>query len=114
MVMRDRLADLFVDEGSWIGCWPRWSISRHGLTHDVIAAWFGVHRSTISRSITEIRPLLAKRGCRVRDGVRLRTLSDVVAHLGHHPQALMDAIEVRVRRPAAQRAGTASCPARPD
>ncbi|MFG1678224.1 transposase family protein [Micromonospora sp. NPDC049282] len=78
---------------------------RHGLTHDVIAAWFGVHRSTISRSIAEISPLLAERGCRVRDGVRLRTLSDVVAHLGHHPQALMDATEVRVRRPVAGRAG---------
>ncbi|MFI9644543.1 transposase family protein, partial [Micromonospora sp. NPDC051925] len=41
---------------------------RHGLTHDVIAAWFGVHRSPISRSIAEIRFLLAERGCRVRDG----------------------------------------------
>ncbi|MDG4803745.1 transposase family protein [Micromonospora sp. WMMD980] len=29
---------------------------RHGLTHDVIAAWFAVHRSTISRSIAEISP----------------------------------------------------------
>ncbi|WP_233600232.1 transposase family protein [Micromonospora sp. M71_S20] len=45
---------------------------RHGLTHDVVAAWFGVHRSTISRSIAEVRPLLAERGCRVHDGVRLR------------------------------------------
>ncbi|WP_243715188.1 transposase [Micromonospora sp. KC207] len=78
---------------------------RHGLTHDIVAAWFGVHRSTISRSIAEIRPLLAERGCLVRDGVRLRTLSDVVAYLGHHPQALMDATEVRVRRPIAGRAG---------
>lgn len=78
---------------------------RHGLTHDVVAAWFGVHRSTISRSIAEIRPLLAERGCLVRDGVRLRTLSDVVAYLGHHPQALMDATEVRVRRPIAGRVG---------
>ncbi|WP_372444021.1 transposase family protein [Micromonospora antibiotica] len=78
---------------------------RHGLTHDVIAAWFGVHRSTISRSISQIRPLLAERGCRVRDGVRLRPLSDVVAHLGYQPHALMDATEVRVRRPVAGRAG---------
>ncbi|WP_245730249.1 transposase family protein [Micromonospora pallida] len=31
--------------------------------------------------------------------------SDAVAHLGHHPQALMDATEVRVRRPVAGRAG---------
>ncbi|WP_245722824.1 helix-turn-helix domain-containing protein [Micromonospora matsumotoense] len=43
---------------------------RHGLTHDVIAAWLGVHRSTISRSITEIRPLLAERGCGIHDGIR--------------------------------------------
>ncbi|WP_432902267.1 transposase family protein [Micromonospora matsumotoense] len=32
-----------------------------------MAAWFGVHRSTISRSIAEIRPLLAERGCVVHD-----------------------------------------------
>ncbi|MFI6132690.1 hypothetical protein [Micromonospora sp. NPDC051141] len=44
----------------------------------MIAAWFGVHRSTISRSIAEISSLLVDRGCRVRDGARLRTLSDVV------------------------------------
>ncbi|MEU4777352.1 transposase family protein [Micromonospora sp. NPDC023633] len=78
---------------------------RHGLTHDVVAAWFGVHRSTITRSVAEVRPLLAERGCRVPDGVRLRTLADVVAYLGHHPQALMDATEVRVRRPVEGRAG---------
>jgi len=78
---------------------------RHGLTHDVVAAWFGVHRSTITRSVAEVRPLLAERGCRVHDGVRLRTLADVVAYLGHHPRALMDATEVRVRRPIAGRAG---------
>jgi hypothetical protein len=78
---------------------------RHGLTHDVVAAWFGVHRSTITRSVAEVRPLLAERGCRVHDGVRLRTLADVVAYLGHHPRALMDATEVRVRRPVEGRAG---------
>ncbi|MFD0972921.1 transposase family protein [Plantactinospora endophytica] len=78
---------------------------RHGMTHDVVAAWFGVHRSTITRSIGEVRPLLAERGCRVSSGIRLRTLADVVAHLGHHPRALMDATEVRVRRPIAGRPG---------
>ncbi|WP_243704984.1 transposase family protein, partial [Micromonospora sp. KC723] len=72
---------------------------RHGLTHDVVAAWFGAHRSTITRSVAEVRPLLAERGCQVNDGVRLRTIADVVAYLGHHPKALMDATEVRVRRP---------------
>ncbi|WP_247663052.1 transposase [Micromonospora sp. U21] len=78
---------------------------RHGLTHDVVAAWFGVHRSTVTRTIAEVRPLLAERGCRVHDGVRLRTLADVVGYLGQHPRALMDATEVRVRRPVEGRAG---------
>ncbi|WP_347813038.1 hypothetical protein [Micromonospora sp. KC213] len=36
----------------------------------MVAAWFGVHRSTITRSVAEVRPLLAERGCRVHDGVR--------------------------------------------
>lgn len=34
---------------------------RHGTTHDVLACWFGVNRSTITRAIIEIRPLLAER-----------------------------------------------------
>ncbi|WP_243705990.1 transposase family protein [Micromonospora sp. KC721] len=49
---------------------------RHGLTHDVVAAWVGVHRSTITRSVVEVRPLLAERGCQVSDGVGLRTIAD--------------------------------------
>ncbi|WP_432906099.1 hypothetical protein ACQP1S_11675 [Micromonospora matsumotoense] len=36
----------------------------------MIAAWLGVHRSTISHSITEIRPLLAERGCGIHAGIR--------------------------------------------
>lgn len=79
---------------------------RHGVTHDVLAAWFGVHRSTITRAIGEIRPLLAERGCVVDGGIRLRTLADVVAYLDAVPQtALMDATEIRVRRPSDRRAG---------
>ncbi|GAA3352533.1 hypothetical protein GCM10017744_001920 [Streptomyces antimycoticus] len=35
---------------------------RHGTTHDVLARWFGVDRSTITRAIGEVRPLLAERG----------------------------------------------------
>ncbi|MFF8848113.1 transposase family protein [Streptomyces sp. NPDC015127] len=35
---------------------------RHGATHDVLACWFGVDRSTIMRAIGEVRPLLALRG----------------------------------------------------
>ena len=79
---------------------------RHGVTHDVLACWFGVSRSTITRAIGEVRPLLAERGCTVEGGLRLRTLADVVAHLGASRQlGLLDATEVRVRRPAAHKAG---------
>jgi Helix-turn-helix of DDE superfamily endonuclease len=35
---------------------------RHGATHDVLACWFGVDPSTVTRAIGEIRPLLARRG----------------------------------------------------
>ncbi|MFC8248486.1 helix-turn-helix domain-containing protein [Streptomyces chartreusis] len=48
---------------------------RHGTTHDVPACWFGVHRSTTTRAIGEVRPLLAHRGCTVAPGLRLRTLA---------------------------------------
>ncbi len=79
---------------------------RHGVTHDVLACWFGVSRSTVTRAVGEVRPLLAERGCTVEGGVRLRTLADVVAHLGASGQlGLLDATEVRVRRPAAHKAG---------
>jgi hypothetical protein len=79
---------------------------RHGVTHDVLACWFGVSRPTITRAIGEVRPLPAERGCTVAGGIRLRTLADVVAHLSASRQlGLLDATEVRVRRPAAGRAG---------
>jgi hypothetical protein len=79
---------------------------RHGITHDVLACWFRVSRSTITRAISEVRPLLAERGCTVEGGLRLRTLADVVAHLGARGRVgLLDATEVPVRRPAAHEAG---------
>jgi hypothetical protein len=79
---------------------------RHGVTHDVLACCFGVSRSTITRAVGVVRPLLAGRGCTVEDGTRPRTLADVVAHLGASGQlGLLDATEVRVRRPAAHTAG---------
>ncbi|MER5986941.1 transposase family protein [Streptomyces sp. NPDC001787] len=34
---------------------------RHGATHDVLARWFGVDRSTITRATSELRPLPAQR-----------------------------------------------------
>ncbi|MFC9399224.1 transposase family protein [Streptomyces sp. NPDC057027] len=75
---------------------------RHGVTHDVLACWFGVDRSTITRAIGEVRPLLAERGCTVRPDVRLRTLAEVVEHLGASGKTgIIDGTEIRVRRPAA-------------
>ncbi|MYQ48768.1 transposase [Streptomyces sp. SID4985] len=75
---------------------------RHGATHDVLACWFAVDRSTITRAIGELRPLLAQRGCTVTPGLRLHTLADVVNHLGENGKSgIIDGTEIRVRRPAA-------------
>ncbi|MFF1358345.1 transposase family protein [Streptomyces sp. NPDC058297] len=77
---------------------------RHGATHDVLACWFGVDRSTITRAIGEIRPLLAERGCTIAPDIRLRTLAEVIDHLGADGQTgIIDGTEIRVRRPAAGR-----------
>lgn len=77
---------------------------RHGATHDVLACWFGVDRSTITRAIGEVRPLLATRGCTISPGIRLRTLAEVIDHLGTSGQTgIIDGTEIRVRRPAAGR-----------
>ncbi|WP_327166826.1 transposase family protein [Streptomyces zaomyceticus] len=77
---------------------------RHGATHDVLACWFGVDRSTITRAIGEVRPLLSERGCTIAPGVRLRSLAEVVDYLGVSGQTgIIDGTEIRVRRPAAGR-----------
>ena len=77
---------------------------RHATTHDVLACWFGVDRSTITRAIGEVRPLLAERGCTVSPGVRLRTLAEVIGHLGADGKTgIIDGTGIRVRRPAAGR-----------
>lgn len=77
---------------------------RHGVTHDVLACWFGADRSTITRAIGEVRPLLAEWGCTVSPDVRLRSLAEVVDHLGASgTTGIVDGTEIRVRRPAAGR-----------
>ncbi|WP_073919461.1 helix-turn-helix domain-containing protein [Streptomyces sp. CB02009] len=77
---------------------------RHGATHDVLACWFGVDRSTITRAVGEVRPLLAERGCTIAAGARLRTLADVIEHLGSSGQTgIVDGTETRIRRPATGR-----------
>jgi hypothetical protein len=77
---------------------------RHGPTHDVPACWFGVDRSTITRAVGELRPLLAERGCTVSPGMPLQTLAEVVDHLGvTGTTGIVDGTEIRVRRPAVGR-----------
>ncbi|MDT0570257.1 transposase family protein [Streptomyces sp. DSM 3412] len=77
---------------------------RHATTHDVLACWFGVDRSTVTRAIGAVRPLLAERGGTVSPGVRLRALAEVVDHLGSSgTTGIIDGTEIRVRRPAAGR-----------
>lgn len=77
---------------------------RHGVTHDVLACWFGVDHSIVTRAIGEVRPLLAERGCTISLDVRLRTLAEVIGHLGETGKTgIIDGTEIRVRRPAVGR-----------
>ncbi|WP_256332611.1 transposase family protein [Streptomyces sp. 2131.1] len=51
-----------------------------------------------------MRPLLAERGCTVAPDMRLRTLAEVIDHLGASGQTgIIDGTEVRVRCPATGR-----------
>jgi hypothetical protein len=78
------------------------------LPHHALAVLYGVDRSTITRAIHEIRPLLAARGFAVpgQPGLRLRTLADVFAYAAAQGiQLRLDGTETQVRRPRANRAG---------
>ncbi|MFJ9753246.1 helix-turn-helix domain-containing protein [Streptomyces chartreusis] len=88
---------------------------RHGTTHDVLACWFGVDRSTITRAIGEVRPLLAQRGCTVAPGIRLGSLAEVIEHLvpAARPGSSTARRSAYDARPQAARTGTSSSPARP-
>ncbi len=81
---------------------------RHQLPHAALAALCEVDRSTVTRAVQEIRPLLAARGFAVphRPGLRLRTLADVFAYASSCGVELrIDGTEVQVRRPRAGRPG---------
>jgi hypothetical protein len=83
-------------------------ILRFQLPHAALAVFYGVHRSTITRAVGEIRPLLAQRGFAVpgQPGLRLRTLADVFAYAAAEGVKLrIDGTEVQVRRPPAGRPG---------
>ncbi|WP_407109644.1 transposase family protein [Streptomyces sp. DSM 116494] len=79
---------------------------RHATTHDVLARWFGVDRSTITRSIAEVRHLLAERGRTVSQDARLRTLAEVIDHLGADGKTgIIDGTKVRVLAPGRRAQG---------
>jgi len=81
---------------------------RFQLPHAALAELYGVDRSTVTRAVGEIRPLLAARGFAVphRPGLRLRTLADVFAYAAAEGVELrIDGTEVQVRRPRASKPG---------
>lgn len=79
---------------------------RLGVPHEALAAAFGVGRSTVTRAIGQVRPLLAGRGFAWPSGIRLHTLADVFAYAAAEGVTLrLDATEIRVRRPRAGRGG---------
>jgi hypothetical protein len=83
-------------------------IMRYQLPHAALAVFYGVHRSTITRAIEEIRPLLAQRGFAVpgQPGLRMHTLAGVFAYAASEGVKLrIDGTEVQVRRPPAGRPG---------
>jgi len=83
-------------------------VLRLQLPHQALAVLYGVHRSTITRAIHEIRPLLAARGFAVpaTSGVRLHTLADVFAYAAAcGVEFRIDGTETQVRRPRANRCG---------
>ncbi|MHA6757030.1 transposase [Streptacidiphilus sp. PAMC 29251] len=81
---------------------------RFQLPHAALAELYRVDRSTVTRAIREIRPLLAARGFAVKDHpeLRLRTLADVFAYAAAEGVELrFDGTEVQVRRPRANKPG---------
>ena len=83
-------------------------IMRFQLPHAALAVFYGVDRSTVTRAVREVRPLLAARGFAVpgRPDLRLRTLADVFAYASARGVELrLDGTEVQVRRPPAGKPG---------
>lgn len=83
-------------------------ILRFQLPHAALALFYGVDRSTITRAVHEVRPLLAARGFAVpgQADLRLHTLADVFAYAASQGVELrIDGTEVRVRRPRANKPG---------
>jgi DDE superfamily endonuclease len=83
-------------------------VLRFQLPHAALAELYRVDRSTVTRAVREVRPLLAARGFAVpgEPGLRLRTLADVFAYASARGVELRPGgTEVQVRRPKAGRPG---------
>ncbi|WP_406729183.1 transposase family protein [Streptomyces sp. GD-15H] len=83
-------------------------VLRFQLPHAALAELYRVDRSTVTRAVHEIRPLLAARGFAVpgRPDLRLRTLADVFSYAAAEGVELrIDGTEVQVRRPRAHKPG---------
>ena len=92
-------------------------VLRFQLPHAALAVFYGVDRSTITRAVGEIRPLLAARGFAVpgEPGLRLRTLADVFAYAAARRRRRCASTAPRCRsgaRARASRAAARSSPAR--
>jgi hypothetical protein len=82
------------------------AVLRLQIPHAALAVMFGVDRSTVTRAVHEIRPLLAGRGYATPQGQRLHTLADVFAYAAAHQVTLrIDGSEIQVRRPPPRRPG---------
>ncbi len=82
------------------------AVLRLQIPHAALAVMYGVHRSTVTRAVREIRPLLAGRGYATPQGQRPHTLADVFAYAAAHGVKLrLDGSEIQVRRPRAHRPG---------
>ena len=82
------------------------AVLRPRIPHACLALMLDVDRSTLTRAIHQVRPLLAARGFATPEGPRSRTLEDVFAYAGHHKVALrVDGSEIQVGRPRASRPG---------
>jgi hypothetical protein len=82
------------------------AVLRLQIPHAALAVMFGVDRSTVTRAVHQIRPLLAGRGYATAQGQRLRTLADVFAYAAAHQVTLrIDGSEIQVRRPPPRRPG---------
>jgi DDE superfamily endonuclease len=81
-------------------------VLRLQVPHAALAVMYGIDRSTVTRAVREVRPLLAGRGYATPHGQRLSTLADVFAYAAACGITLrLDGSEIQVRRPPPRRPG---------